>query len=35
VSEVAPTNFKAPPPIEVLLKPAERWYRLRRRPGGG
>ena len=30
-TEVGPTNFKAPPPVEVLFKPAERWYRLRRR----
>jgi SAM-dependent methyltransferase len=25
------TNFQAPKPIELLLKPNERWYRLRRR----
>lgn len=31
VSDEGPTNFEAPPPIELLLKPGERWYRLTRR----
>jgi len=35
VSEVGPTGFKAPAPVEVLFKPAERWYRLRRRVATG
>jgi len=34
-SDVGPTGFKAPPPVEALFKPAERWYRLRRRPAAG
>ena len=35
VNEAGPTDFKAPPPVEVLFKPAERWYRLRRRAVAG
>lgn len=30
VTEVGPTHFEAPKPVEVLLDPNERWYRLRR-----
>lgn len=30
VTDVGPTGFEAPKPIELLLKPDERWYRLRR-----
>jgi SAM-dependent methyltransferase len=30
VTDVGASNFEAPKPIEVLLKPGERWYRLRR-----
>lgn len=30
VTEVGPSHFKAPKPVEVLLNPDERWYRLRR-----
>lgn len=30
VTDVGPTGFQAPKPIEMLLKPEERWYRLRR-----
>lgn len=30
VSDVGPTGFEAPKPIELLLRPDERWYRLRR-----
>jgi SAM-dependent methyltransferase len=30
VTEIGPTGFEAPKPIEVLLRPDERWYRLRR-----
>lgn len=30
VSDLGPTSFEAPKPIEMLLKPDERWYRLRR-----
>lgn len=30
VSDVGPTGFEAPKPIERLLRPDERWYRLRR-----
>jgi SAM-dependent methyltransferase len=30
VTEVGQTGFEAPKPIELLLKPDERWYRLRR-----
>jgi SAM-dependent methyltransferase len=30
VTEQGPTGFRAPKPVELLLKPDERWYRLRR-----
>ena len=30
VTNVGPSHFKAPKPIEVLLRPDEHWYRLRR-----
>ena len=30
VTEMGPTGFEAPKPIELLLRPDERWYRLRR-----
>ena len=30
VTDVGETGFQAPKPIELLLKPDERWYRLRR-----
>jgi SAM-dependent methyltransferase len=30
VSDQGPTGFSAPPPVELLLRPRERWYRLRR-----
>jgi SAM-dependent methyltransferase len=30
VTEVGQTGFEAPKPVELLLKPDERWYRLRR-----
>ena len=32
VTDVGPSHFQAPKPIEVLLRPNEHWYRLRR-PG--
>lgn len=35
VTDVLPSHFEAPPPVEVLLTPEERWYRLRRRKGAG
>jgi SAM-dependent methyltransferase len=31
VADAGPSHFQAPKPIEVLFRPAERWYRLRRR----
>jgi SAM-dependent methyltransferase len=31
ITDVEPSYFKAPKPIELLLKPDEHWYRLRRR----
>lgn len=31
VSDLGPTSYEAPKPIELLLRPDERWYRLRRR----
>jgi hypothetical protein len=31
VSNEGPTGFEAPKPVEVLMKPEERWYRLRQR----
>ena len=30
VSDAGPSGFEAPKPIEALLRPDERWYRLRR-----
>lgn len=30
VSDAGATGFQAPKPIELLLRPEERWYRLRR-----
>lgn len=30
VTDVEPSHFEAPKPIEVLLDPGEQWYRLRR-----
>ena len=30
VTEVGPTGFEAPKPVEMLMRPDERWYRLRR-----
>ncbi len=30
VTDVEPSAFQAPKPVEVLLKPDEHWYRLRR-----
>lgn len=30
VTDVGPTHFEAPKPVELLMKPNERWYRLRR-----
>ena len=31
VTDLGASNFQAPKPIELLLKPDEHWYRLRRR----
>jgi SAM-dependent methyltransferase len=31
VADAGPTGFGAPKPVELLMKPDERWYRLRRR----
>lgn len=30
VTEVGPTHVEAHKPVELLMKPDERWYRLRR-----
>ena len=30
VTDLGPTGFQAPKPVELLMKPDERWYRLRR-----
>jgi SAM-dependent methyltransferase len=30
VTDVGPTHFEAPEPVELLMRPNERWYRLRR-----
>jgi 2-polyprenyl-3-methyl-5-hydroxy-6-metoxy-1,4-benzoquinol methylase len=30
VTELGPTGFEAPKPVEILMAPDERWYRLRR-----
>ena len=29
VTDVEPSHFKAPKPVEVMFKPDEQWYRLR------
>jgi SAM-dependent methyltransferase len=29
-TDVGPTGFRTPKPVELLMKPDERWYRLRR-----
>ena len=31
VTDLGPTEFQAPKPVELLMRPGERWYRLRRR----
>ena len=31
VTDVGPSHFQAPKPIELLLRPDERWYRLQRK----
>lgn len=33
VTDVGPSHFQAPKPIEMLLRPDEHWYRLRRSSG--
>ena len=30
VTDAGPSHFQAPKPIELLLRPDERWYRLQR-----
>jgi hypothetical protein len=30
VAETGRTGFEAPKPVEVLMRPDERWYQLRR-----
>lgn len=30
VADMGATGFQAPKPLELLVKPDERWYRLRR-----
>jgi SAM-dependent methyltransferase len=30
VTDEGPTGFSAPPPVELLLRPHERWYRISR-----
>ena len=30
VTDAGPTGFRAPKPVELLLRPGERWYRLLR-----
>jgi cyclopropane fatty-acyl-phospholipid synthase-like methyltransferase len=30
VTDEGPTGFSAPPPVELLLRPHERWYRMTR-----
>jgi SAM-dependent methyltransferase len=34
VTDVGASNFRAPKPIELLLRPEEHWYRLRRQSPG-
>jgi hypothetical protein len=31
VTDVGESGFEAPKPVELLMKPEERWYRLLRR----
>lgn len=31
ITDVIPSHFEAPPPVELLMTPDEHWYRLRRR----
>lgn len=31
VTDVIPSHFEAPAPVELLMTPDEHWYRLRRR----
>lgn len=30
ITDVIPSHFEAPPPVELLMTPDEHWYRLRR-----
>jgi hypothetical protein len=31
ITHVEPSNFRLPKPMQLLLRPDEHWYRLRRR----
>jgi SAM-dependent methyltransferase len=31
VSDEGPSGFRAPPPVELLLRPRERWYRIHKK----
>jgi SAM-dependent methyltransferase len=33
ITDVEPSYFSLPKPLEILLRPDEHWYRLRRKPG--
>lgn len=33
ITNVERSHFRAPPPVELLMKPDEHWYRLRRQRG--
>jgi len=35
ITDIEPSGFVLPKAMELLLRPNEHWYRLRRRPGGG
>ena len=32
IADVEPSFFSLPKPLEMLLRPDEHWYRLRRKP---
>jgi hypothetical protein len=35
ITNVEPSHFRLPKPLELLLRPDEHWYRLRRVPASG
>lgn len=35
ITDIEPSGFVLPKPLELLLRPNEHWHRLRRKPAGG